>query len=54
MVAGDNASLSQRCEQVFVRAVAALSTVCGIIAALMILASVVITCQMIWMRFVPR
>ncbi|MGB5199063.1 MAG: TRAP transporter small permease [Sedimenticolaceae bacterium] len=52
MVAENNASLGQRCEQVLVRAVEAISTLCGIIAALMILVSVVITCQMIWMRFV--
>jgi TRAP-type C4-dicarboxylate transport system permease small subunit len=52
MVAENRDSLTQRCEQVFVRAVAAISTVCGIVAALMILLSVLITCQMIWMRFV--
>lgn len=34
------------------RAVAALSRLCGAIAAFMILASVLITCQMIWIRFV--
>ena len=34
------------------RAVGALSTLCGVIAAAMILASVLITCQMIWVRFV--
>lgn len=34
------------------RVIAALSTLCGWIAALMILASVLITCQMIFVRFV--
>jgi len=52
MIAEESASLSQRCERGLVRAVRAISTVCGVIAALMILISVVITCQMIWMRFV--
>ena len=35
-----------------IRAIAFVSTLCGIAAALMIFASVLITCQMIWMRFV--
>ena len=35
-----------------VKTVAFISTVCGVAAALMIFASVLITCQMIWMRFV--
>jgi TRAP-type C4-dicarboxylate transport system permease small subunit len=52
MMAGNKASLSQQCEQVFVRTIAAISMVCGVIAALMILVSVLITCQMIWVRFV--
>jgi TRAP-type C4-dicarboxylate transport system permease small subunit len=43
---------AQRCQRGFVRAVGAISTTCGVIAALMILASVLITCQMIWVRFV--
>ena len=34
------------------RVVGLLSNLCGIAAALMIFASVLITCQMIWMRFV--
>lgn len=34
------------------RAIGAISTLCGVIAALMIFASVLITCQMIWVRFV--
>ncbi|MDT8345303.1 MAG: TRAP transporter small permease [Thermohalobaculum sp.] len=34
------------------RAIGAISTACGILAALMIVASVIITCQMIWVRFV--
>jgi TRAP-type C4-dicarboxylate transport system permease small subunit len=45
-------SASDRCEQLIVRGAAAISTVCGVLAALMILVSVMITCQMIWMRFV--
>ena len=45
-------SASDRCEQFIVRGAAAISTVCGVLAALMILVSVMITCQMIWMRFV--
>ncbi|MDZ7824214.1 MAG: TRAP transporter small permease [Ahrensia sp.] len=36
----------------FLRAVAALSTLAGWISAAMIVASVFITCQMIWIRFV--
>ncbi|MEM7045495.1 MAG: TRAP transporter small permease [Pseudomonadota bacterium] len=36
----------------FFRTVSLLSRLCGIIAALMIFASVLITCQMIWVRFV--
>jgi TRAP-type C4-dicarboxylate transport system permease small subunit len=36
----------------FLRAVAAISTVAGWIAAGMIVAAVMITCQMIWIRFV--
>lgn len=42
----------QRCRRLFVRAVGHLSGICGVLAGLMILVSVVITCQMIWMRFV--
>lgn len=34
------------------KVVALLSGLCGIVSALMIFASVLITCQMIWMRFV--
>lgn len=37
-----------------IRAVGAISTLCGWIAASMILASVLITCQMIFVRFVLR
>lgn len=43
---------AERCQLWFVRGVAALSRTCGLTAALMILASVLITCQMIWVRFV--
>lgn len=39
---------------VFLRAVGGISTLCGWIAAAMILASVLITCQMIFVRFVLR
>lgn len=45
-------STTRRCQRLFVRGVGFLSAVCGVIAALMILVSVLITCQMIWMRFV--
>lgn len=45
-------SATQRCQQFIVRGVGAISTVCGLISALMILVSVLITCQMIWVRFV--
>jgi TRAP-type C4-dicarboxylate transport system permease small subunit len=51
-MAENSASYSRRCQQAFVRAVRAISRACGVIAALMILVSVVITCQMIWTRFV--
>jgi TRAP-type C4-dicarboxylate transport system permease small subunit len=36
----------------FSRAVGAVSLVCGAASATMILAAVIVTCQMIWMRFV--
>jgi TRAP-type C4-dicarboxylate transport system permease small subunit len=45
-------SAVERCQQLFVRGVGAISQACGLVAALMILVSVAITCQMIWMRFV--
>lgn len=51
-MAETNGSVVQACQQVFIRGVRGLSFVCGVIAALMILSSVLITCQMIWMRFV--
>ncbi|MEM8791736.1 MAG: TRAP transporter small permease [Pseudomonadota bacterium] len=35
----------------FYRVVAALSTICGVAAAFMIVAAVAITCQMIWVRY---
>lgn len=41
-----------RSEHWFSRAIAQLSQVCGIAASLMILASVLITCQMIFVRFI--
>lgn len=34
------------------RAINAVSTACGVLASFMILASVLITCQMIWVRFI--
>jgi TRAP-type C4-dicarboxylate transport system permease small subunit len=46
------ASATRRCQLMIVRGVGAVSRICGVISALMILVSVVITCQMIWMRFV--
>lgn len=36
----------------FVKAIHAVSRTCGVISALMIFSSVLITCQMIWVRFV--
>ena len=51
-MAEKGASATQRCQQVIVRGAELISKVCGVIAALMILVSVIITCQMIWMRFV--
>ena len=45
-------SLGQHCQHAFVRGVGIVSQVCGVVASLMILVSVLITCQMIWMRFV--
>jgi len=51
-MAEKGASATQRCQQVIVRGAGIVSTVCGVISALMILVSVVITCQMIWVRFV--
>lgn len=42
----------QRHEGVLVRVIESLSRLCGIASALMIFVSVVITCQMIWVRFV--
>jgi TRAP-type C4-dicarboxylate transport system permease small subunit len=51
-MAENSASTGQRCQQAFVRGVRSISKACGLISALMILVSVMITCQMIWMRFV--
>lgn len=44
--------MSQTRDPVGIRAIGHLSTLCGVIAAFMILASVLITCQMIFVRFV--
>lgn len=52
MMAENSASTADRCEQLLVRGVGAISKTCGVVSALMILVSVIITCQMIWMRFV--
>ena len=52
MMTENSASTTERCEQVFVRFVATVSKTCGVVSALMILVSVIITCQMIWVRFV--
>jgi len=42
----------QKAEGPVLKVVGLLSSLCGIASALMIFASVLITCQMIWMRFV--
>jgi TRAP-type C4-dicarboxylate transport system permease small subunit len=47
-----NASVGQNCQDAFVRGVGAESQICGVVASLMIVVSVLITCQMIWTRFV--
>ncbi|NIA69101.1 TRAP transporter small permease [Pelagibius litoralis] len=44
--------VSQRAESPLLKAIGFISTLCGIAAATMIFISVLITCQMIWMRFV--
>lgn len=44
----------KRPEGAIMRTIGAVSTVCGVIAAMMIFASVLITCQMIWMRWVMQ
>ena len=51
-MAEQGASATRRCQLMIVRVVGAVSTICGVISALMILISVIITCQMIWVRFV--
>lgn len=51
-MAEQKASVTRRCQHFYVRSIGAVSTLCGVLAALMILVSVVITCQMIWVRFV--
>ena len=45
-------SVVGHCQRLIVRGIGVLSRVCGVAAALMILVSVAITCQMIWVRFV--
>jgi TRAP-type C4-dicarboxylate transport system permease small subunit len=52
MMVEQGTSRSRRCQQLVVRGVEAVSMACGVLAALMILVSVVVTCQMIWVRFV--
>lgn len=51
-MSGQQESATRRCQQWLVRGVGALSQVCGVVSATMILVSVIITCQMIWVRFV--
>ena len=46
------AAQTKKPEGPILRTVGIISTVCGVLSALMILASVLITCQMIWVRFV--
>lgn len=43
---------ARRSESLVIRGIAWLSTLCGWVAAAMIVAAVAITCQMIWVRFV--
>lgn len=45
-------STARRCQGPMVRGIGAISGACGVLAAVMILVSVMITCQMIWVRFV--
>jgi TRAP-type C4-dicarboxylate transport system permease small subunit len=52
MATNSSASAARTGGNPFLRAVAGLSMLCGWTAALMILASVLITCQMIFIRFV--
>lgn len=49
---GPHSAPRARPEGPFRRAVGTVSTACGVLAAAMILVSVLITCQMIWVRFV--
>lgn len=52
MATQSSASAARTGKNLILRAIAALSTLCGWTSALMILASVLITCQMIFIRFV--
>lgn len=47
-----NVSAAQTGENPFLRGIAFLSTLCGVMAAFMILVAVLITCQMIFVRFI--
>ena len=51
---GTGAYAPHRSENAFVRTVGMVSSVCGWIAALLIVVSVLVTCQMIFVRFVLR
>jgi TRAP-type C4-dicarboxylate transport system permease small subunit len=51
-MAANTGSVTEACQLLFIRGVRAISLTCGIVAALMVLVSVLITCQMIWVRFV--
>ena len=51
-MSGQRASVTRRCQQWTVRGIGAISRLCGVVSAVMILVSVIITCQMIWVRFV--
>lgn len=51
MAAHSTSTAAETGKNPFLRFVAFLSSICGVAAALMILVSVLITCQMIWVRF---
>ncbi len=51
-MSGHDGDRPMKPEGAILRTVSLLSRICGIVAALMIFASVLITCQMIWVRFV--
>ena len=51
---GTGATAPHVSDNAFVRAVGMVSTACGVVSAVLIVASVAITCQMIFVRFVLR